>query len=60
MHFDGAVLNTLFFALIFMLYFLGIRGKTSVVYHPNTVHLISIGMVPALVGWYIRLVFFVL
>jgi hypothetical protein len=32
----------------------------SVVYHPNTGRLAGINMVPALVGWYIRLVIFVL
>jgi hypothetical protein len=29
---------------------------TSVVYHPNTGHLAGIGKLPALAGWYIRLV----
>jgi hypothetical protein len=29
----------------------------SVVYHPNTGHLAGIGKLPALAGWYIRLVF---
>ncbi len=33
---------------------------SSVVYYPNTGCLAGIGMVPALAGWYIRLVFFVL
>ncbi len=32
----------------------------NIVYHPNTGHLAGIGMVPALVAWYIQLVFFVL
>jgi hypothetical protein len=29
---------------------------TSVVYHPNPGHLADIGKLPALAGWYIRLV----
>jgi len=27
------------------------RDKSSVAYHPNTGHLASISMIPALVGW---------
>jgi hypothetical protein len=34
--------------------------ESNVVYHPNTGCLAGIGMVLALVGWYIRLVFYVL
>jgi hypothetical protein len=30
--------------------------RISVVYHPNTGHLAGIGKLPALAGWYIRLV----
>ncbi len=36
------------------------RVIPSVVYHPNTGRLAGIGMVPALAGWFIQMVFFVL